>query len=298
MPATRDAYSTTLADMRSILFNQTGLIGEWLDMFRRHQAGADVFETGNIDVLRVVYTMIHMTAISAHSVLRLTEGIELQTRDAFPIVRSVVESVVNILFILAKGAEAAQRAERHAQQKAYRDLKRESEAGGQKFTLVSRANLSPSDEEYLSSLAAEFTTRGGREKRDWTDESLTQRIDIATEKFARSSVTLLHAAVFNIYRPSSEILHGTYYSAMHFWGLTTPGRSRPTTKDELELVLCEHQFAVLMSTIFSLEALLECAADYVGASDLMERAKAQFDRLYQSPMIHEAMFSAPNGNHS
>ncbi len=258
-------------------------------MFKLNQDRADVFESGDPEVLRVVFTMIHMAGISAHSVLKLTQEIGLQTRDCYPIVRCIVESVVNIVFIMARGRDAAGRADRHAQQKAYRDLKRVSSAAGWTMTVGSTVKLSPEDDARLAALAAEFTNSKGREKREWIDENLAERIDAAAQHFPKASVMLLHAAVFNIYRHSSEVLHGTYFAAMHFWGMTTIGRPRPESRENLLRTLSEHQFSVLMSTVFAFTTLLECISDYVGMPKLAEQAKLEFERLRELPLINEAL---------
>ena len=282
-------YGETLAGMRAILLEQTRLIDSWLHMFRPQQDGEGVFKSGDSEVLRIVFTMLHMTGISAHSVLKLTEEPSLQTRDCYPIARSIVESVVNIVFILAQGRQAAELADRHAQQKMYRDLKRKYSAGSWTVTIGSNVELSPEDKDRMSALAAEFTTSRGLEKRNWTDESLTNRIDTAAKRFPEGSVMLLHVAVFNIYRHASEVLHGTYFAAMHFWGPTTFGRPSPKDRDDLLHVLSEHQFSVLMSTTFALTALLECIGDYVGTPELVGNARIEFDRLRNLPLIKEAL---------
>ena len=289
MPDATEEYQATLAGMREILLGQTRLIDAWLHMFKLNQSGVDAFKSGDPEVLRIVSTMIHMAGISAHSVLKLTQEISLQTRDCYPIARSIVESVVNIVFIMARGRAAAERADRHAQQKAYRDLQRKSSAGGWTVMVGSSVKLSPEDKAHLSALAAEFTTSRGREKRDWTDENLTERIDAAAKRFPEASVMLLHAALFNIYRHSSEVLHGTYFAAMHFWGLTTIGRPRPNRRGDLLRALSEHQFSILMSTIFAFTALIECVSDYVGTLELAEQASNEFKRLHELPLIKEAL---------
>ena len=289
MSEATETYGATLAGMRTILFEQTRLIDSWLHMFKLHQNGGGVFKSGDSEVLRIVSTMIHMTGISAHSILKLTEEPSLQTRDCYPISRSIVESAVNIIFILAQGRQVAERVDRHAQQKAYRDLKRKSSVGSWTMTIGSDLRLSPEDEDQMSALAAEFTTSRGHEKREWTDESLINRIDTAAKRFPEASVMLLHAAVFNIYRHASEVLHGTYFAAMHFWGLTTFGRPSLKDRDDLLHTLSEHQFSVLMSTVFALTALLECVGDYVGTPELVENARIEFDRLRDLPLIKEGL---------
>lgn len=288
MRESTEDYRETLSGMREILFSQTRMIDAWLHTSNATEP-AEMFKSGDPEVLRIVSTMIHMVGISAHSILTLTQEVGLQTRDYYSIARGIVESVVNIVFIMAQGREAAERADRHAQQKAYRDLKRESSAGGLNIIVGNKVKLQPEDEERLSLLAAEFTNRKGREKRDWTDENLTHRIDTAALRFSNASVIALHAAAFNIYRYSSEVLHGTYFSALHFWGLTTIGGPRPKSRDDLSRILSEHQFSVFMSAIFAFNALLECLSCYVADPMFEEHAKLSFDRLKELPLIRSAL---------
>jgi hypothetical protein len=73
-----------------------------------------------------------MTA-SAGTLTRLSDSAGFHTRDCFGIARTINETAINICYTLAMGDEVAERAERHAHQKAYRDLHRESAIGDSKM---------------------------------------------------------------------------------------------------------------------------------------------------------------------
>ena len=282
------AMAATVAGMRDVLADQTRLIDACLHRLKLHQDGGEALASGETEVFRVVLTMIHMVGISGHSVLKLTEEVALQVRDAYPVARSVVETVANILFIMAGGRTAAERAMRHAEQKAFRDLDRRFEIGGMTITAGWSGTVEAAERQRLEGLAAEFTSGKGREK-DWTDESLRQRLDAVTSAFPAAATTLLNAAVFNIYRHSSEVLHGSYFSAVHYWGLTSPGRTRPATTDDLRAVIIDHQFSVLMSVVFAYAALIECFAHYAGEAGLARLGMEQVERLRAFPCIAEGL---------
>ena len=283
----------TLAGMRGILIAQTRLIDLCLDELKEMRDGNKPLPAGvSRKVFDVVLTMIYVTGISAHSVLKLTEGTGLQARDGYPIARSIIETVINIGFIMAEGDLAAEAADRHAKQKAFRDLKRTSSIAGYTVTVGWTGKLVADDENRLAALAAEFTTKAGRERRDWIDKSVEDRLGTIARHFGHRVMTMIHPALLMIYRHASEILHGTYFGALFFWGITTPGQ-RPTTANELREIMGDHQFAVLCGVIFSNAALLECAAQYFRLSELSTAADKLIRELENLPLIKEGMAAGP-----
>ncbi|MEO3475876.1 DUF5677 domain-containing protein [Roseomonas sp. CAU 1739] len=282
--------TATVAGMREILQAQTRLVDACLHCLQLSRTGERPLAAGDPEVVDVVLTMAHMVGISGHSILRLTEEVSLHVRDAYPIARSIVEGVVNVLFIMAKGRDMAARAKRHAEQKAFRDLHRTWQAGETTMAVQRIVELTPGERSRLEALAAEFAWRNGREK-DWTDENIAERLAAIAATFPRSSHIILSAATFNIYRHASEVVHGTYFAAMHFWGIGG-GRGRPTNGDQMRLLVLDHQFAVLMSATFAFTALVECVAAYIGESGLKELAGKQLDRLRALPAVAEALLSS------
>lgn len=283
-----ESMTETVAGMRQIVFAQTRQIDLCLALLKRHQDGKSTLPSGADEVFRVIITMIHMVGISGHSVLKLTDEIGLQAKDAYPVARGIIESSVNIVFIMAGGKDVAERADRHAQVKAYRDLKREWDSGGWQMSVGYSASVPPDEAARLDAMAVEFTTPKGREK-DWTAETLKQRLDAIAVVFPGTAMVSLNASAFNIYRHASEVIHGSYYSALYFWGLTSPGRGAPRSKDDFKLTLLDHQFSVLMSVIFAYAGLIECFASYVGMPELAKGAGQALDRLKELPAVAEAM---------
>lgn len=278
-------YEDTISGLRKILFSQTRLIDAWLHKYQLHKSEQETIENIDDEVLKVVGTMIHMTGISAHSILNLTEYSNLQVRDCYPIARSIIESVINIAFILAEGRDAAKRADRHAQQKAYRDTQRSSKAGSWQINISQDIAIDPKYENQLKEMVAEFSTKSGRENRNWTDVNLHNRIDSINKSFGDKTSITIHTAMANIYRHASEVSHGTYFSAMHFWGLTQLGRPDPKTKEDLIHIINEHRFSILISVIFSLTTLIETSSIYVKSSDINKDMATLFKKLYSIPLI-------------
>jgi hypothetical protein len=281
------SMTETVNGMREIVHSQTRHIDYCLQILEKNRSGEVGLSQGDLEVLRTILTMIHMVGISGHSILKLTDEVALCVRDAFPIARGVIEGVINICFIMAGGPEVAAKAVRHAEVKAYRDLTRTWEAGGARIELGHSGQPSPEEVARLELMMLEFTTKNGR-ARDWTDKTLAQRLNVIAEAFPNTAMISLNASAFNIYSHASEIIHGSYFSAMHFWGVTLPGRGAPKSSDEFRLTIIDHQFSVLMTTIFAYAGLVECFADYIGKSDLRELANDALDRLQKLPAIVES----------
>jgi hypothetical protein len=284
----------TVKGMRHILVEQIRQIDLCLHLLSLRQQGKHEFSCGDDHVLITIATMIHMVGISGHSVLKLTEEVSLQSRDAYPLARAIIEGVVNIAFIMAKGAGLADRARRHAEVKSYLDMRRQWKVGQWGIKVGSTAELAEADKARLEAMVPEFRSANGHEKA-WTPENLTQRLEAIERAFPSSAMISLNAAAFGIYRHSSEVLHGTLFSAIHFWGMTTAGAERPKTADEMQLILMDHQFAVLTSVIFAFAGLVECFGNYVGDDRLVKLVDRPLTLLTQLPAVNDAMRDDASG---
>lgn len=197
--------------------------------------------------IRIPILMLQALGVSVHSVLALTQNRDMAIRDGFGIARSVVETAVNAAYIAVGGEPMAEQAVRHMRQKRWRDLSREANIGGWRMTVSRDVGLTPDDLPGLPEALAEYTNKRGREVRDWTPGTIEDRIDTVTTCCKRAGLCF-GAAVFAIYRPSSELLHGTYYGVNYFWqgSRENPARSRA---DFDRLWLLEH-FVTLLAAIF------------------------------------------------
>jgi len=235
---------------------------------------------------RVLPAMLQALGSSCNTLLRLSDTPGLQSRDCFSICRSVVEVAVNICYICAEGEGAAERAERHAQQKAVRDLDRESSVGDQTIRLgysASEAHRLP--EELIASID-EFTSRSGREK-GWVDLSIDARCERVGQILGSKVLTPLHWARFAVYRHSSEILHGTFFSAVFFMGLTDP-TGGPSSPDEwLERIAGQH-LMLIMAAVLALMAVTKSIDAIFGAKDLVSKAERYLDDLRTAPFFSES----------
>lgn len=154
----------TVGGMREIVSSQTRQIDFCLHLLSKQRDGDNCLLEGDAKVFQVILTMIHMVGISGHSMLKLTEDLGLGVRDAFPIARGIIEGVINVCLIMAEGPESAKRAARHAEVKAYRDLKREWSVGDTTMSLGNSLQLPSKEVARLDAMLPEFTTKNGRKK--------------------------------------------------------------------------------------------------------------------------------------
>lgn len=132
-------------------------------------------------------------------------------------------------------------------QKRWRDLNREGSIGDLRVTVVRHIGRHANEFSGLEDALAEFTDRKGRESRTWTKLSLEERIAAISNLDRRAGIAF-GSAVFAIYRPASELLHGSYYGVNYFW---QGSRDVPanTPEDFNELWVTEH-FITLLSCLF------------------------------------------------
>jgi uncharacterized protein YheU (UPF0270 family) len=238
----------------------------------------------------VLALMLQALGSSSHTLVRLSDRPGLHTRDCYSVARSIVELAANICYVIASGPAAAERATRHARQKAFRDLTRESKVGGTVITLTFEGAPDPSVIEGLEEDIEEFSTRGGREK-GWVDASIDDKI-AAVEKLSARGMATLHWARFAIYRHSSEVLHGTFFSALHFFGLTTASGG-PRSVEEMREALGQQHMLVLMSATLALSAVVQSFHAAYGFRAAQERDDRLMRALRAIPLFRENKPIAP-----
>ncbi|TFI58863.1 hypothetical protein E2493_07290 [Sphingomonas parva] len=208
--------------------------------------------------IRVPLLMLQAVGVSLDSVLALTRSRDMAIRDGFGITRSAVETAVNAAYIAVGGEAIAEQAVRHMRQKRWRDLSREANIGGWRMSVRRDIGLTPDDLPGLPEALEEYTNKRGREIRDWSTATIEERIDAVTQRSRRAGLCV-GAAVFAIYRPSSELLHGTYYGVNYFWqgSRERPARSRAAFD---HLWLLEHFVTVLSAMFFGTSGVIDAMA--------------------------------------
>lgn len=287
-PARLGPMIATVAALRDILLSQVKQLHVHAFSIKHLQDEAGERLQGNPEVYAVVGPMVHMAAVSGLSLIKLTEGISLNVKDAFPIARSAVEGIVNTCYLMAAGKMQAEKAVRHAEFKSFRELSREWQAGPYKQTLKWNGELTSKARLRFAELSREFLTAKGRD-RDWTDKSLRQRLETASLRFDSNALMMLNASAFNIYSSASEVVHASYFSALYFFGLTVPGSKSPKSTEEFSLTLADHQFSVLISAILAYASFVECFSAYSRQPRLLEEVKETLGTMRGLPSIAEVL---------
>ncbi len=131
--------------------------------------------------------------------------------------RAIFECSVNAMRIAVGGLETARLAQRHAAQKTFRDLDRRQEIAGSVVGVrhpMADAAVPPP----LVAAISEFSTKSGKEKRDWLDESIEEKLALIAGSESPARATCFSMAILGIYRHSSEILHGSFCGAIYSLG--------------------------------------------------------------------------------
>lgn len=214
---------------------------------------------GTSSEVRVPMLMLQAAGTSIHSVLALTGERDMAIRDCFAIARSAVETSLNAAFVAASGEPMAVKAVRHMRQKRWRDLRREGTAGPLSIAVSRNVGLAVDDLPGLREALDEFTDGKGRERPFWTKASVANRVGAVTRRHRRAGLCL-SVATFAIYRPASELIHGSYYGVNLFWqgSRDAPVRGR---REFDRLWMEEHFITLLTALFFAVSGAIDCIAE-------------------------------------
>lgn len=272
---------SSVSDLIAVLDSQVSLIGRVLASI----IDAPGYSRPEKEIEPAVATtvgMICQTAGSSCQTITKFHQPGYETRDCFIIARSIVESMINCCFILAEGPEAASRAIRHARQKAFRDLTRDSKIATSRIRLSGLSVPRVEDIQGLEDDLKEFSHRSGSENRNWTSKSVDERIRVAGEKFGGEILTKLHIARFSIYRHSSEIIHGTFFGSAFWAGFLSPS-SAPKSDEDFTRIVGEWHWMLLFGTILSVHAFLQAFDSRYVLDQLSKDANALLETVKETP---------------
>lgn len=164
-------------------------------------------------VLTQMLLMVHEDARAVHIASQT-----FQLRAQLVLCRALFETCVNTMRLIAGGEKIADEMIQHANQKFFRDRDRVSEIeGGWRIqTAVDNGASIPPD---VVEMMAKFTSKSGREKTSWIEESIEDKIAAIATMGDHFATFCIQQALMGIYRHSSEVLHGTYYGALFSLGL-------------------------------------------------------------------------------
>jgi len=217
----------------------------------------------------LVYPLLDAASESTTTLRRLIRA--LRVSDGYVIARVVYETCVNASFILTDPHTLARRAQRHAKQKALRDLERSIELAGRKVVSLrwegsDEMLADPESQELLR----EFTSRSGREITAWTPENVRQRLEVIQRHFGEDTVRGLAFGLL-LYRHASEIAHGTLYGALFSWGAMEPG-GPPRSTEQMRSFRVEQTRLLLLLIGHTLESMNRILGQELGDPTLSMRA--------------------------
>jgi hypothetical protein len=279
MARLRPALADLIKSLRGIVDRQVRVLNEVLAVLVNHETAKqlrDEQEPIEDDVAGALFPILQAVGSSTHTVITLSKNVGLQTRDCITIARTIVEGGINACYIIAEGEPAARQASKHARQKSFLDLQRESRVGGEVIRLACSKRPEPDKIAGLQDDIDEFTSRAGREK-GWTDLGVDDRLKVIGSKLDGTVMTLLHGARFAIYRHSSEIIHGTLFGALFFLGRTS-GSSAKSPDNAMEHIGQQHML-VLFSILCTIAAVVEAMHRRYGFAKSHEKALVLWDEV-------------------
>jgi hypothetical protein len=217
-----------------------------------------------------LYTLLFSIFDSCKSLLILIP--QYQVRDSYLTARTIFELTLNIGYLSAEGKPALEKAQKHMQQKAYRDLERELSIESMNVSVktLGLENLKISAE--LRQALDEYTTQKGHEVRAWTGENAFRKIEIISGKYGQRVKDILNIGLFNIYRHSSEIAHGTLFGLFYIIGGTSL-KQRPKDTHKLLYFHRQHLTLLLLTVSMLVEANLTFMNNYKDLKEEIEAAE-------------------------
>lgn len=177
----------------------------------------------------VIVPMLNAIRTSTETLLLIST--HERSRDTFILSRTILETIINTLFILSDSEVVGTRAVKHYQQKVFRDYMREIRMDFPEFRIDPRIEYEPGRNSDIDKLLEGFTSKKGKEFLKWTPESIENRI-ISIEKAQGKYVANgLRFVSFMIYRHASEIIHGTFFGSLYTLGLTNFRKSDFSQQD-------------------------------------------------------------------
>jgi len=145
---------------------------------------------------------------SINTILAGSEKVGIPVRDLYPIARGVVEGFINAAFFVTQPVEVSERAMKHKDYAAWKQLNRSIGNGEFAFRLSS-------DPDPKATAAKLFPQFAGKGQDSWSSLDAPSRISRIGKVVGRSGGALLGAYAL-VYAISSEIIHGSVYGMAYF----------------------------------------------------------------------------------
>ncbi len=156
---------------------------------------------------------------------------ECLINECYMLARSLVERIINYLYLLYCDEKEYERFLQYTKQKGFRILNRSFSVGEIEVALriSEQANLENDSE--IAEAVKQFTSKKGKPITRWTKSSISEMLEIIKNN-GEIDIRYLMFAVLCIYDDASEALHGTIYGTTfhigHYFGKV------PESKNELK----------------------------------------------------------------
>lgn len=227
-------------------------------------------------------------AIYQSSETLLLTADNLNYRDCAVVSRTIFETLVNMLFLLASDESVASDLVDHTNMKLVRDLDRTVTSGSASLKIFHPLKDVIIKDPEIQNAWKKFSTSDDKEIRHWTKKNLNHRLCVI-EKVFGSKVVLALLFPFENYRFASEVLHGTLYGISHALGITMTGR--PASDREHEMHRRQGVFSVLLRLGGALGEAAQVAANEEMAEEINSRLKANKDKYL--PLVKKMLQSWP-----
>lgn len=261
-----------LVNAQLALINLSILI---LDKKQVNFEGEDVSIEYTHEETSVLISLILSLGSSVETIKSISELSSMRYKDALPISRSVIETCINVSYILAVGTEATENAIDHAITKSYRKLDMSAGSGNHKISIKSTKQIDV-DEAFGEKLE-KFSTKKGHQK-DWTELSVPKRIAQIGTIFGDKHATTLNGAYLMTYSDASEVIHGSYFGSLLSSGMQ-PFGSSPKDMSEFTKAQERNMENSLLSSFLSMHGMLCVFSEYFKVNKLEEKLKENFARF-------------------
>lgn len=191
----------------------------------------------------VLTMLIQSVGSSSNTLFKITDAAELSIKDAFIVMRSVIETTINTCLIFSDESYA-QKAHKHALQKTARFMKRDKKIGLWNFKTENGMHDDFIKRDDVQEALSEY-----KERDNWTEENLVQKIEIIEKNLG--SCVALSGAYYSIYSEAAELMHGSYFGVINLYGLNR------SNSDCIELKFLSVQTEILFNAISCLNSLVE-----------------------------------------
>jgi len=191
---------------------------------------------GRMSGLYLLFFSLHSTGLS---IAHLAKGKFLN--ESFMLARSLLEKIVNYLYLLYCDEEEYLNYLAYSKQKQFRMFNRSINVGELKAEIKRLDSTELQENAELQEALNKFTSKSGKEIPRWSSRSISDRLSVIEPKVGKD-IGILMLSVLGIHENASEALHGTLYGVAFNIGLWF-GRT-PSTPDELSKYWNE-QFSML-----------------------------------------------------